>query len=116
MSSQRVARAATRLEHAPADRSPTAPGKHDGKYDQTHDAHGHNHPYSMRSHRPDENPDWSPDGRQIAFYSERRGNAEIFAISAHGGQPHRVTFPRSVVARPRTRDQAVSAEPRLQAT
>jgi Tol biopolymer transport system component len=30
----------------------------------------------------DENPDWSPDGTQIAFYSERAGNAEIYVMSA----------------------------------
>jgi hypothetical protein len=39
----------------------------------------------------DENPDWSPDGTQIAFYSERVGNAEIYVMNADGLQETRVT-------------------------
>jgi Tol biopolymer transport system component len=39
----------------------------------------------------DENPDWSPDGKQIAFYSERPGNAEIYVMDADGTHLSRVT-------------------------
>jgi Tol biopolymer transport system component len=45
------------------------------------------------THHParDENPDWSPDGTQIAFYSERTGNAQIYVVNADGTEEHRVT-------------------------
>ena len=46
----------------------------------------------LTNHRArDENPDWSPDGTQIAFYSERHGNAEIYVINADGLEEKRVT-------------------------
>jgi Tol biopolymer transport system component len=32
----------------------------------------------------DGSPAWSPDGKRIAFYSERDGNAEIYAMNADG--------------------------------
>ena len=32
----------------------------------------------------DGSPAWSPDGRRIAFYSERDGNADIYVMSADG--------------------------------
>ena len=45
------------------------------------------------THSParDENPDWSPDGTQIAFYSERPGNAEIYVMNSDGTQQVRAT-------------------------
>lgn len=36
-------------------------------------------------------PVWSPDSRELAFASDRNGNADIYAIDAEGGQPRRVT-------------------------
>ena len=46
----------------------------------------------LTNHRArDENPDWSPDGKQIAFYSERVGNAEIYVMNADGRGEKRVT-------------------------
>jgi Tol biopolymer transport system component len=39
----------------------------------------------------DENPDWSPDGTQIAFYSERKGNGQVYVMNADGTNQHRVT-------------------------
>ena len=44
-----------------------------------------------RSPARDENPDWSPDGSQIAFYSERPGNAEIYVMNSDGTHQQRVT-------------------------
>jgi len=39
----------------------------------------------------DENPDWSPDGTQIAFYTERTGNGQIYVMNADGTKQRRVT-------------------------
>ncbi|MGL4852678.1 MAG: S41 family peptidase [Phocaeicola sp.] len=36
-------------------------------------------------------PIWSPDGKKIAFASDRNGNLDIFIISATGGEVKRVT-------------------------
>ncbi len=37
-------------------------------------------------------PVWSPDGKSIAFASDRHGNFDIFLIPATGGTPKRLTF------------------------
>lgn len=37
------------------------------------------------------NPIWSPDGKTIAYASDRHGSADIFVIPATGGEPHRLT-------------------------
>lgn len=37
-------------------------------------------------------PVWSPDGRQIAFASDRHGDFDLFVIPAEGGEPRRLTF------------------------
>lgn len=34
---------------------------------------------------------WSPDGKQIAFASNRHGNFDVFLISLNGGDPKRLT-------------------------
>ena len=39
----------------------------------------------------DENPDWSPDGSRIAFYSGLAGNAEVWVINADGTHARRIT-------------------------
>jgi TolB protein len=39
----------------------------------------------------DGSPSWSPDGRRIAFYSERDGNAEIYVMNADGTGVARLT-------------------------
>lgn len=36
-------------------------------------------------------PDWSHDGRQIAFASERDGNPEIYVMNADGTNVQRLT-------------------------
>lgn len=38
------------------------------------------------------NPVWSPDGKTIAFASDRNGNFDVFVIPAEGGQPKQLTF------------------------
>ncbi|MEN9348719.1 MAG: hypothetical protein RLZZ77_2230 [Bacteroidota bacterium] len=40
----------------------------------------------------DFNPIWSPDGKQIAFASDRNGNFDIFIMPAKGGAANRLTF------------------------
>jgi tricorn protease len=40
----------------------------------------------------DDNPFWSPDGKQIAFSTNRFGNNEIMVVNANGGRPKRVTW------------------------
>lgn len=37
-------------------------------------------------------PVWSPDGKQIAFASDRYGGSDVFVMSADGGTPVRLTF------------------------
>ena len=44
-----------------------------------------NHPAEDRS------PAWSPDGRQIAFNSNRDGNTEIYVMNADGTNPINLT-------------------------
>ena len=51
----------------------------------------------------DENPDWSPDGQWIAFYSERRGNGEIYVIRADRSALERITRDRWYSMYPRWR-------------
>ncbi|MCB1111749.1 MAG: S9 family peptidase [Chlamydiales bacterium] len=36
-------------------------------------------------------PQWSPDGKQIAFLSKRNDKANIFLMGAHGGEPRQLT-------------------------
>ncbi len=35
---------------------------------------------------------WSPDGKTVAFASDRFGNFDIFTIPVEGGSPNRITF------------------------
>lgn len=37
------------------------------------------------------NPIWSPDGKKIAFASDRNGNFDVFIMSAEGGPAKRIT-------------------------
>jgi len=39
----------------------------------------------------DENPVWSPDGRAIAFLSDRDGNSEIYLMNADGSDQRNVS-------------------------
>ncbi|MBX3096540.1 MAG: PD40 domain-containing protein [Fimbriimonadaceae bacterium] len=40
----------------------------------------------------DDNPVWSPDGKWIAFSSNREGGTEIFVIPSQGGRTQRLTY------------------------
>ncbi len=37
-------------------------------------------------------PVWSPDGKQIAFASNREGGNDVFIMNSEGGEPTRLTF------------------------
>ena len=37
-------------------------------------------------------PIWSPDGKSIAFASDRHGNFDVFLVAATGGTPKRLTY------------------------
>ena len=39
----------------------------------------------------DYSPVWSPDGKTLAFASDRHGNFDIFKVSVDGGMPERIT-------------------------
>ena len=39
----------------------------------------------------DSNPVWSPDGKKIAFSSNREGSVDIYVVEKNGGTPFRVT-------------------------
>src|SRR5947207_6756401 len=40
----------------------------------------------------DVNPVFSPDGKQIAFSSNRHGSYDVFVVPSVGGKPRRLTF------------------------
>lgn len=40
----------------------------------------------------DQMPVWSPDGKQIAFASDRYGNFDVYVIPSSGGEANRLTF------------------------
>ena len=39
----------------------------------------------------DTEPVWSPNGNQLAFVSDRDGNAEVYVMNANGSDPVNVT-------------------------
>ncbi|WP_296260991.1 S41 family peptidase [uncultured Phocaeicola sp.] len=43
-------------------------------------------------HSYESTPVWSPDGKQIAFASDRFGNMDVFIMSSEGGEARRLTF------------------------
>ena len=48
--------------------------------------------HNEMSNNRDIRPAWSPDGQEIAFQSNRNGNAEIYVMDAHGSILRRLTF------------------------
>ncbi|HET9014923.1 MAG TPA: S9 family peptidase [Thermomicrobiaceae bacterium] len=45
-------------------------------------------------------PRWSPDGRHLAFLSDRDGNVQLYVMPADGGEPQRLTDLKNGVADP----------------
>ncbi|ARU41051.1 hypothetical protein CCB80_07815 [Armatimonadetes bacterium Uphvl-Ar1] len=43
----------------------------------------------------DDNPIWSPDGKWIAYATDRNGNWDIYAVPVEGGQTVRLTYSSS---------------------
>lgn len=43
------------------------------------------------SPKSDTHPRWSPDGRALAFLSDREGQAQIFVMPVDGGEARRLT-------------------------
>jgi Tol biopolymer transport system component len=57
-------------------------------------------PESLGISASDGAPSWSPDGRKIAFVSDRDGNEEIYLMNADGSDPTRLTHNPGVDRRP----------------
>ena len=55
------------------------------------DANGSNQVRLTRDSAMDTAPTWSPDGRKIAFRSDRDGNFEIYVMAVAGGPATRLT-------------------------
>jgi tricorn protease len=41
-------------------------------------------------------PVFSPDGRSIAFTSNRHGSYDVYVVSVHGGRPRRITYDSAI--------------------
>ena len=59
-------------------------------YGMTADGHGQTNLPSDST--IDAEPDWSPDGTKITFYSTRDGNFEIYVMNADGSEQMRLTW------------------------
>jgi len=53
---------------------------------------GSGEPVNLTKDHPanDRMPSWSPDGREIAFFSDRDGNWGLYTVAAIGGQPRNI--------------------------
>jgi dipeptidyl aminopeptidase/acylaminoacyl peptidase len=49
----------------------------------------------------DREPQWSPDGRWLAFLSDREQGTQLWIVASAGGEPYRVTSMRHGVSHPR---------------
>jgi Tol biopolymer transport system component len=54
-------------------------------------ADGSGRRYLTRTRAFDVDPSWSPDGRRIAFASDRNGPFEVYVMNANGGDQRRLT-------------------------
>ena len=62
------------------------------------DADGGNEQRLTENRKNDDTPSWSPDGKRIAFASDRKGdlqNYEIYVMDTNGGNPRRLTNNRN---------------------
>jgi tricorn protease len=41
----------------------------------------------------DTHPRFSPDGKEIAFVSDRDGSTQVYVVPTNGGTPQQLTFP-----------------------
>ena len=55
------------------------------------DADGGNEQRLTNNPHYDWSPSWSPDGKRIAFTSNRDGNVEIYVMDADGGNPQNLS-------------------------
>src|SRR5260370_27748132 len=49
------------------------------------------------SAKSETNPDWSPDGRYLAFLSNREDNRQIYLVRADGGEAEKLTEAKSTI-------------------
>jgi len=57
-------------------------------------------PRQLTTGNKDHSPRWSPDGRMIAFVSDRNGRAQIWLIPADGGEPWCLPTDQAVTSPP----------------
>jgi prolyl oligopeptidase len=62
------------------------------------DADGGNHVQLTRGTHSSDNPQWSPDGKSIAFTANRTGKTNLFLIPVSGGEAEQITDVKTGVA------------------
>jgi TolB protein len=75
------------------------------------DADGGNQQNLTNNPFSDRDPSWSPDGKRIAFVSNRDGNRDIYVMDADGSNPQRLTNNRRNDINPAWFDPAFAVAP-----